>query len=108
MEGLPKYLIVFIHFLRPARRERGGEGEGEKAERREAAQEKGEEGHGEEERAEGGRKERKEKGRLFGIPDETSLEPLSVPSLEKYSQAKTVSEIAEGQIDREREMSLSF
>lgn len=92
VEGLPKYLIVFIHFLCPARRdrqrERGSKGgrEGERkrrgeAERREATREKGKEEYVEEERAEG-EKEREGKGPLFGITAETSLEPLAVPSLE--------------------------
>lgn len=103
VEGLWKYLIVFIHFLRLARRDKKREGEREgrrerkrrRAESREAARDQGKEGYGEEERTKG---EHGRESHFFAITAETSLESLSVPYWNKCSQAKTVSEIAEGQI----------
>lgn len=92
MEGLRKYLIVFIHFLCLERRERreggrdrerGKDGERQhRAERQHGRKAKKDMGKkkGQRRRMEG--KGREGKGRLFGTTAETSLEPLSVPLLE--------------------------
>lgn len=79
-------------------KERGRKGRKERekeTESREAARDQGKEGYGEEERTKG---EHGRESHFFAITAETSLESLSVPYWNKCSQAKTVSEIAEGQI----------
>lgn len=108
MEGLQKYLIVFIHFLRLARRDgerererEGGRDGGTKEARRGGEpggpRERGMKGYREEERAEGERG-REGKGRLFGIRHPRSHR-LSL-YYDKCSRAETVSKIAEVKISR--------
>lgn len=86
MEGLPKYLIVFIHFLCPARRDRQREKEREGG-KKNGERQRDERQHRRKARRDMGKKKgqrgRKEgKGHLLGITAETSLERLAVPSLE--------------------------
>ncbi len=66
VEGLPKYLIVFIHFLCPAWRDREGEREGGREWRREGGRKSERDGERQSAERQRGRKARRDMGKKKG------------------------------------------